>query len=381
MSHFEGEIRDLSHAGLGVVNGPDGRVFFVAGTWPGDVGTFEIISQKKRYGFAKIVSLKQKSPHRLSEVPCRFHGVDDGTCGGCPWIPFAYSDQLARKHHLVQVALSRAKVLDHTEELLPILGSPSSLGYRNRAQVKTDGVRLGFVSAQNKTLVDISECVVLNEECASQFQSLRAKLPNPEWKPRGPFLWNFIEINDQDKSSPASPNVRLPFLQGNHAQNEAMKTWLKSELKKLPENLKVIELFCGSGNFTEVLSNDKNVSAVFAAEFSETSIQLLRSKKLAKTDSLAADLNDQKSWARIKQIQPTPDLLFLDPPREGFETITDFMKLFRPLKHVIYVSCNVETFARDANALIGLGFKVSRIQPIDMFPNTPHAELCAHFFQ
>ena len=69
-----------------------------------------------------------------------------------------------------------------------------------------------------------------------------------------------------------------------------------------------------------------------------------------------------------------PDIIILDPPRAGIYSITliDIMKF--NAKKIIYVSCNPSTQARDINILINNGYSVKNIQPIDMFPHTPHIE-------
>lgn len=381
MKRFDGEIRDLSQAGLGVVNGPDGCVYFVQGTWPGDVGTFEILSQKKRYGFAKLLTLTTPSPHRVPERLCAHHGYENGDCGGCPWLPFSYSDQLVRKDQLVRYALERAKVLGPRTKLLPIAGSPQSLGYRNRAQFKTNGQQLGFVSFQSKTLVDIKSCPVLAPACAERLSDLREQLPNAAWQPRRNYLWNFIEINDVsawDKNQ-VGLNQRLPFLQGNHAQNLRMQTWIREAVATLPSPQNVLELFCGSGNFTTLLATASNVQNVVAAEGSPEAIAELNARNLPNTQTLAADLYNPASWSRLKQMTPQATLVFLDPPREGFEGIDQFLKRFPDLTHIIYVSCSLNTFSRDAVHLNAAGFMAEQIQPVDMFPNTQHIELCSLF--
>lgn len=381
MMTFEGEIRDLSQGGMGVVNGPDGCVYFVDGTWPGDHGTFEITSKKKRYGFAKLIKLLKSSEHRLSESPCKYHGTEDGTCGGCPWILFEYDDQINRKNHLIKYALDRAKILTQNTILHPTLKSPTSLGYRNRAQLKTDGTKLGFVSHQKKTLVDVESCVVLNQECSKRLSDLRNLLPNPLWSPSKNYLWNFIEINDMSEWNPKSValNQRLPFLQGNHAQNEAMKSWLATTISSLKGSHDALELFCGEGNFTEILSKSNNLNSIVASEISESAIEILNNKKLSKVSTLAWNLYKPSSWSRLKALIKHPSLLFLDPPREGFEPIANFMERFESLQHVIYISCSLNTFARDAAQLTRLGFEALEIQPVDMFPNTPHIEICSLF--
>jgi 23S rRNA (uracil1939-C5)-methyltransferase len=69
-----------------------------------------------------------------------------------------------------------------------------------------------------------------------------------------------------------------------------------------------------------------------------------------------------------------PDVVFMDPPRAGSDE-----KFLRALlktapSRVVYVSCDPETLARDLTVLTQGGYKVQRIQPVDMFPFTEHVE-------
>ena len=69
-----------------------------------------------------------------------------------------------------------------------------------------------------------------------------------------------------------------------------------------------------------------------------------------------------------------PDIIILDPPRAGIhnKTLADIMS-FNP-KKILYVSCNPSTQARDVSILKDNNYLVKDIQPIDMFPHTPHIE-------
>ena len=132
---FHAKVRDLSHKGLGVVDHPEGCVFFVPGVWPGDVGEFEILIQKKRYGFAKLIALQTPSLDRVS-APCPYQGFEEGRCGGCAWMIGSYESQLKYKEHIIRHSLERAGI---KTKISPILPSANIFHYRNRAQLKTNG--------------------------------------------------------------------------------------------------------------------------------------------------------------------------------------------------------------------------------------------------
>jgi len=67
-----------------------------------------------------------------------------------------------------------------------------------------------------------------------------------------------------------------------------------------------------------------------------------------------------------------------DPPRQGAEAQSRQLAASR-LTHVVAVSCNPATFARDAKILIGGGFRLGEVAPVDQFRHTPHVELVARF--
>lgn len=68
------------------------------------------------------------------------------------------------------------------------------------------------------------------------------------------------------------------------------------------------------------------------------------------------------------------DVLMMDPPRAG--STPDFLKAACTLapRRIVYISCNPQTQARDAQYLVGHGYRIAEMQPVDMFPHTPHVE-------
>jgi 23S rRNA (uracil1939-C5)-methyltransferase len=72
------------------------------------------------------------------------------------------------------------------------------------------------------------------------------------------------------------------------------------------------------------------------------------------------------------------DIVVLDPPRQGALTQVQQLAVSR-IPAVVAVSCNIATFARDARILIGGGYRIEGVTPIDQFRHTPHVELVARF--
>jgi 23S rRNA (uracil1939-C5)-methyltransferase len=396
---FSTTIKDLSPQGLGVAPHPDGRIFFIAGTCPGDEINAEILSFKKNYGFAKLLEIIKPSPSRVAPT-CGHHGFQSGNCGGCPWMFISDEAQLKYKQNLVASQLKRAQVIDEATKVLPIWGSKKILGYRNRAQFKTDGHVLGFVETGTNNIVDIKECPILTEKNQKKLNELRSLLPEKKWqfnncksslkvtneKSSRPFThtksaWNTIDIDDASVSVTQESirlNERLPFRQGNDAQNEKMREWLKNKIIKNKSSGTVIELFCGSGNFTEVLSQC-DFNKIVAVEVVGESLDILKKKNWPRVEIIEANLFLPESFAMIEKIAADADCLVLDPPREGFHDIDLFLKPLNKIRDIYFISCEITHFSRDAKKIKSLGYSLRELQPLDQFPHTPHIEVLAHF--
>lgn len=376
--HFEARVRDLSKDGLGVLNHPNGQVCFAAGTWPGDVGTFRLISEKKNYAFAELVELTQPASER-GAIPCAHHGIGPERCGGCPWQMVSYPAQLKAKAHRVEHALQRAGLKTPALELLPIIASDQTLGYRNRAQFKSNGQNIGYFAPGTHHIVPIEKCVVLNEPMAAHLANIRerlqggAEIPKPEG-----FDFVFIDLDDTQAVGSYPINERRPFRQGNSGQNEKMRNWVRERFQALAPEAEVLELFCGSGNFTELLAA-RGFKKIWAVEVVEEALTALREKNLPGVEALAKDLHDVKNYHRLAEAAPLTQHLLLDPTRDGAKGIEKLARSLKRLETITYVSCDLETFVRDAQQLKRVGFELRELQPLDLFPHTAHVEILAVF--
>jgi 23S rRNA (uracil1939-C5)-methyltransferase len=372
---FSSVVRDLSGRGTGVVDHPDGRVVFVPGVWPGDAGEFEIVAEEKRYALGRIVALRERSPHR-EDPQCPHHGFDEEGCWGCPWMMAGYSSQVAYKEKSLRVLLERSGL--SAEVIKPLIPAPSPYGYRNRAQLKSDGERLGYVSPLHQKIVDVTECPILTEKNQVTLKELRKSLPNLSWRPPKGEKWVSLNINESVSASDVVPQRDLGFLQGNTAQNERMGAWLKDQLEKESTFTRALELFCGSGNFTEVIG-EVVCKDTLAVESNPAAVEALRSKGLKGVRALALNLYGAKALPQVQKQMPQPEVLVLDPPRTGFKDLAKWVRTFKTLRSVYYISCDPVTFVRDAKTLVDRGVDLVEITPIDLFPHTPHTEVMAKF--
>ncbi len=148
------------------------------------------------------------------------------------------------------------------------------------------------------------------------------------------------------------------------------------EFAKLTGQETVIDAYCGTGTIGILAS--KNAGRVIGVELNSDAV---------KDAKVNAELNGVKNiefyeadagkfMVELASLKEKVDTVIMDPPRAGASL--DFLKSLVILKpqNVVYVSCNPETLARDLSYLTRKGYRVKKIQPVDMFPHTSHVE-CA----
>lgn len=146
------------------------------------------------------------------------------------------------------------------------------------------------------------------------------------------------------------------------------------EFAKLTGNETVIDAYCGTGTI-----------GILASKLAEKVIGVELNADAVKDAKVNAELNCVKNiefyeadagkfMVELAQRQEKIDTVIMDPPRAGASL--DFLKSLVALKpqNAVYISCNPETQARDLSFLTRKGYKVKKIQPVDMFPHTQHVE-------
>ncbi|HKK23467.1 MAG TPA: class I SAM-dependent RNA methyltransferase, partial [Pseudohaliea sp.] len=257
----------------------------------------------------------------------------------------------------------------------PAWAAPETLGYRNRARLRSDGERIGFLAAGSNRLAPIDDCPVLTVRGRETLAALKARLPEPAWRPRRHGPLTVLPIDDERGPEAVAPDAPQSFRQGNSAQNARMREWLAGSITGF-EARPAVELFAGSGNFTEVLAAG-GCRPLLAVDGAGDAIATLEARALPAVTTLALDLFTEAAPAAVEKALANAELLVLDPPRDGLRQLPAFLALAPRLKAVRYVSCDVATFTRDLAALLDAGFILEALQPLDLFPHTPHLELLA----
>jgi 23S rRNA (uracil1939-C5)-methyltransferase len=137
----------------------------------------------------------------------------------------------------------------------------------------------------------------------------------------------------------------------------------------------VADLFSGCGTFTLALSDGR---AVHAADSAEPQIHALAAAVRAGGAKVTTEVRDLFRRPLLPAELRRFDCVVLDPPRPGAQAQAAALAQSQ-VPHLLYVSCNPASFARDARTLVDGGYRLTRVVPLDQFLWSPHVELFAEF--
>ncbi len=136
----------------------------------------------------------------------------------------------------------------------------------------------------------------------------------------------------------------------------------------------VYDLYTGTGTIANFVS--KQARQVIGIEYVPEAIEDAKVNAeingIKNTLFFAGDMKDMLTQDFINQYG-RPDVIITDPPRAGMHQDVVNVILFAEPKRIVYVSCNPATQARDLQ-LLDIKYKVTAVQPVDMFPHTHHVE-------
>jgi 23S rRNA (uracil1939-C5)-methyltransferase len=425
---LELDVESLAYGGKGVAR-RDGYVVFVAGALPGDRVSAEVTKAKRGYAEASAREILRPSPDR---VPPRCdHGGEP--CPGAPWQGLAYEEQLRHKQVQVEDALVRLGGLERFE-LEPIEPAVEQWRYRNKLEYsfgERDGeLVLGFhARGRWDLIVDAEDCQLASERNNARRNELRdwaraAELPAYDRRAQQGVLRNLViregrrtgQLQSRLVTSPAEiprPPVDLhtivegpgsttdgptgaigseyleeelcglrfrishrAFFQTNTEMAERLYG-LAIDLAGLTGGERVYDLFCGIG--TLGLAMAKQAGEVWGVEIvPEAIVDAEENARLNGIENARFRAGDARKEIRpLLEETARPDLVVVDPPRAGLSK-----KIVRRLieceaPRIVYVSCNPTTLAPNAAQLAEAGYRLRRVKPVDMFPQTPHIECVA----
>ncbi|MBU1144392.1 MAG: 23S rRNA (uracil(1939)-C(5))-methyltransferase RlmD [Firmicutes bacterium] len=163
------------------------------------------------------------------------------------------------------------------------------------------------------------------------------------------------------------------FYQVNTKQTELLYKKALELVKPTLDDV-VLDAYSGVGTIGIIFSD--HVKKVLAVEISKEAVKnSIQNAKLNKAYNVRFNQDDAPVYlSKLAYEKTSIDTIIVDPPRLGLnQAFLDSVKIIKP-KKFLYISCDPETLARDLKILVGFGYSLRQVQPIDMFPQTNHVE-------
>jgi 23S rRNA (uracil1939-C5)-methyltransferase len=420
----EGEVTGLNHEGAGVLR--DGKTAFVPGALPGERVRYQRLVRHRQYDEAELLDVLRPAPARVQPRCTHF-----GLCGGCALQHLDPVAQLQLKQRELAEALQRIGQSEPQRWFEPLRGPVWN--YRRRARLgvkyvaKKGRVLVGFRERAGRYIAELAGCEILVPPVDRLIAPLAALIDALSIRERLPqievavadltvlvmrvlatpsaqdlaLLAGFerehgcrilLQSGGLDSvvalDGGAAPALRYPlpefgcelefratdFVQVNAEVNRRLVGFAVEQLGPL-QGARVLDLFCGLGNFTLPLA--RRAAAVTGVEgdagLVERARQNARRHGLANAEFHVANLMDEAiasaPWARGAFSH-----VLLDPPRAGAREVLPLVAKLAPHR-VVYISCHPGSLARDVGLLVHEhGMRLLAAGVIDMFPHTTHVE-------
>lgn len=433
------DISKIVNGGYGLAREAGGGTVLVRFAAPGERVAITITLRKKRAAFGQVVQVLDSAPGRI-EPPCPYYGrcggcdlqhVDYET--QCAIKSDILTELVSRSQNpLLSMAVDRIE---------PLIASTAPCGYRHRIRMKIDGRRRpGFNHFRSNSVVAVSRCLLaagpINRCLAalggtpefgrlaelsegiefihnplsggvSMLISLK-RAPRPADRSRARFLCADLDVLERiffkgedfslegpycgdphdekrlgrsvgfrwKRGSPLNFSWEIGgFSQVNLEQNEVLIELVRNVSRVQPED-RVLDLYCGMGNFSLPLAD--RCRDICGIEGQGAAIRSARANARANNlKNCRYSKNDVFTACReLAQRRDSFDIVICDPPRSGLNELTEMLPgLTR--KRLLYISCDPATLCRDLGNLIGSGFILQSLCPLDMFPQTHHIETVA----
>jgi len=327
----------------------------------------------------------EASPDR--RVPeCRYAAV----CTGCQWQHVSYERQLQFKRDMVVDALASGdSVMD--AHVLPTLAAPQELGYRNHARFSVGRKygEVGYVNAITRSLVPVERCLLMHDSINEVLKATQRRvtgmtqfsvrvgvgtgdrLVQPRLNDDGGEPMGIESGGYHLREKMLGREFRVAgssFFQVNTEQAERMVEMVRDRLELSGKEI-LIDAYAGVGVFAILLA--PYAHKVIAIEDSPSAVE--DGKRNAEgLDNVEVILG--RSEVVLSEFDSHVDAVILDPSRKGChpDVIAAVGRLAPD--HVVLVSCDVGSMARDLASLVAGPFVLEGIQPVDMFPQTRHIE-------
>ena len=382
------EIDDITNlaAAVGRVGGWVVMVPFALG---GERVRARIFRNRKNFSEGDLLEVVRPSPDR-AEPKCPLFG----TCGGCQYQHLEYPAQLEWKRKQVRDLMKRIGGIDC--DPLPTRPSPMLYGYRSKLtphyeKPRGDSFPIGFVKSGRRTeLVDVPQCPIASSAINAALPEARAALRARKNSLRrgGTLLLRDaggkVCFDNAATVRERVGNLEFEFVAGEFFQNNPfiLPEFAEYGAAEAAGPRFLVDAYCGAGMFA--LSAASKFELVEGIEVSEKAAECAR--KNARINGIGnCSFSAGKAediFAGVAGKFPGADTsVLIDPPRSGCDaSFIRQLAEFSPAK-IVYVSCGPDTQARDAAELSRLGYRLEKLQPFDLFPQTRHIESVATFLR
>lgn len=430
------KIERMGYGAAAVGRLDTGKAVFVEGGAPGDTAAVEVTEEKPSFARGRIVRVEDPSPLRAAH-PCAL----GESCGCCPWGHLSYEAQLEAKRANVVSALARTARMEQAraEDLVrPCLPSKRRTGYRNKLELAAfsdarGAFSLGFYREGSREPVAADACALAHPAIAKAPKALRGALRFAQgsqdlgifrvgvrhslrtrdlevalWTAPGPFprahvartvksalkATSIVRVLADPGAARKVKGVEMlegkgcweeelrgarfltsapSFFQVNTAQAERLIDEVLDALGDVSGML-VADLYAGGGTFSVPLA--RAGADVLAVESAGSSVRDLR--RNAQMNGVEVEVIGGDAARELPELGGL-DALVVDPPRAGLaDGVVDSIAAAGP-ERVAYVSCDPATWARDVARFEERGWRLARVQPVDLFPQTYHVEVASLF--
>ena len=456
------KVESLDLDAQGVAHKSDGMVVFIEGALPFEEVQLSVHRRKNNWEQGTVTAIRRESSQRV-RPGCPHFGLHAGACGGCKMQHLEAAAQVAVKQRALEDNLWHLGKVRPLNVLRPLEGPAWHYRYRARLSVrhvvKKGTVLIGFHERKSRYLADMKVCPVLPAQVSDMLMPLReligsldardtcpqielacgdspgatglgvialvlrhleplssadrgrlrafaARHEGVQWwlQPKGPDTVHLLEEDGPELAYELPEfGVRMPFKPTDFTQvNSHINRVLVSRALRLLDvqpDERVIDWFCGLGNFTLPLAS--RAREVLGIEGSDTLVA--RATNNFERNRAPAPGRGELAATRVvarNLFEMTPEMLvaegaadkwLVDPPREGAFALAKALadlhqqggmqhERWAPPKRIVYVSCNPSTLARDAGLLVHqAGYRCTFAGVVNMFPHTAHVESIAVF--
>lgn len=406
-------VSGIASGGDGVGRLPDGRAVFIPRTAPGERVRVELgtLVRHQRFARGPAAEILAPAPVRVA-APCPHYGRDH--CGGCQLQHLSYEAQLVAKRAIIGDCLRRIGKLEVPDPEIV----PARQPWRYRSKISL-AVRAG----QRRTVIGLhpydrpaavfalTDCHITDVRLMTLWSELRGHLAlfparmtrltlrldregrrhvvvessGEPWRSadrlRGALTdphavvcwWHPTDGAPRVVAGPATGFPATAFEQVNPEMGSAARRWAVERAGEI-RNALVWDLYGGIGDTARLLA--ERGATVISVDADEQAIDWARRRPDLASHGGRVRLLAGRAEDVIATL-PAPSAVILNPPRAGLHRDVTSRLTRVPVAHLIYLSCDPATLARDLHRL-GRAYEIRAIRGFDLFPQTAHVETVVH---